>query len=509
MKGKEDYFLEDLLSDTERELKELEESGGLFDSENEQLDKNAARRIREQFRAADDEGVDFPVDGYMDLTVSEDEMEAFADFYPPSEGMKPLSPDDVAEILNQRNIVYGINWEEIQNAVFTCNTEHRSVEDVLIAEGKPPTREIPPHFEVEESLLREEEIPDAEARRIDYRKISPFVLVKEGDLLARMLPGQKGEPGSTVFEKSIPYGTDKTPQLQPGQNTMRDGDAIIAARDGRFELKGDEFFVNEVLQIKSDVDYSTGNINFPGDVILQGQIKDGFTIEAGGTIYCTQTMDASEVIGKKDLIVKQGIIGRKKGSIKVDGKIRAKFIENCYVEAGDTICLDVGIINSAVYTSNRLELEKKGIIIGGTIYAQNGITATQIGTETGPKTEIYCGIDYIVSNKLEWIRDNTIKLAFKLQQIEERLKTDPPQREQLLALREKIKTSIHSLNESAQSIIYKLDKNEDAEIVVRGKIFPGVYLEICHVSYIVGREMSRSRFKLNKEKGLIISEKLV
>ena len=445
----------------------------------------------------------------MELTVSEDEMEAFADFYPPSEGMKPLSPDEALEILNQRNIVYGINWEEIQNAVFTCNTEHRPVEHVLIAEGKPPTREIPPHYGIEESLLREVEKPDAEARRIDYRKISPFVLVKKGTLLARMLPGRKGEFGSTVFGKFIPYGTEKTPQLQPGQNTTREGETIIAARDGRFELQGDEFFVNEVLQITSDVDYSTGNVNFPGDVILQGQIKDGFTIEAGGTIYCAQTMDASEVIGKKDLIVKQGIIGRKKGSIKVDGKIRAKFIENCYVEAGDTISLDVGIINSAVYTSNRLELEKKGVIIGGTIYAQNGVTATQIGTETGPKTEIYCGIDYIVSNKLEWIRDNTVKLAFKLQQIEERLKTDTPQREQLLTLREKIKTSIHGLNESSHALIYKLDKNEEAEIVVRGKIFPGVYLEICHVSYVVGREMSRSRFKLNKEKGIIISEKLV
>jgi uncharacterized protein len=509
MKEREDYFLEDLLSDTERELKELEETGGLFDSEDEQLDENAARRIREQFRTAEDEGVDFPVDGYMELTVSEDEMEVFADFYPPSEGMKPLHPDDAAEILNQRSIVFGVNWEEIQNTIFTCNTERRSVERVLIAEGKPPIREIPAHFGIEESLLREEAKPAAEARRIDYREISPFVLVKKGDVLARMLPGRKGEFGSTVFGKSIPYGTEKTPQLRAGQNTKREGGAIIAARDGRFELQGDEFFVNEVLQIESDVDYSTGNVNFPGDVILQGQIKDGFTIEAGGTIYCSQTMDASEVIGKKDLIVKQGIIGRKKGSIKVEGKIRAKFIENCYVEAGDTIYLDVGIINSAVYTSNRLELEKKGIIIGGTVYAQNGVTATQIGTETGPKTEIYCGIDYIVSNKLEWIRDNTVKLAFKLQQIEERLKTDPPQREQLTALRDKIKKSIHGLNEASHTLIYKLDKNEDAEIVVRGKIFPGVYLEICHVSYVVGREMSRSRFKLNKEKGIIVSEKLL
>ena len=49
MRKKEDYFLEDLLSDTERELKELEESGGLFDSEDEQLDENAARKYGSSF----------------------------------------------------------------------------------------------------------------------------------------------------------------------------------------------------------------------------------------------------------------------------------------------------------------------------------------------------------------------------------------------------------------------------------------------------------------------------
>jgi len=77
-----------------------------------------------------------------------------------------------------------------------------------------------------------------------------------------------------------------------------------------------------------------------------------------------------------------------------------------------------------------------------------------------------------------------------------------------LAVRGKIKGAIHKLNEAIHSLIFQLDKNETAEVVVKGFIFPGAYIEICHLSYIVSRQMERVRFKLDKAKGKIIAESL-
>ena len=46
-------------------------------------------------------------------------------------------------------------------------------------------------------------------------------------------------------------------------------------------LTAEGFWVDEVLGVATDVDYHSGNIDFPGDVIIQGDVKDGFAVKAG------------------------------------------------------------------------------------------------------------------------------------------------------------------------------------------------------------------------------------
>ena len=111
------------------------------------------------------------------------------------------------------------------------------------------------------------------------------------------------------------------------------------------------------------------------------------------------------------------------------------------------------------------------------------VTAVQIGSALGPRTEIYCGIDYIVAQKLEWIRDKNIELVLKQKQIERKLKAASVGRDNLLEVA--------------------------AEVIVKGIIFPGAYIEICHLSYVVPRPMKKERFKLDDLKGKVIAEPLV
>jgi hypothetical protein len=509
MKSSKEYIWEDFLEDTEKTVEELEDIDELLSLPEESLDDEASQNIRNQFAAMEDEGLDFRLDGYMEISVSDDSMTAYGHFYPPSEGCNLLTYDGVIEILDSREITFGVELEEIQESLLLCNTERRPVTNVIVARGKPPENAVPAHYDIENHLKETRGNIDTDKQRVDFREISPFILVRKDDVLAKLVPKKDGNFGTNVFGVAVPYETEKIATMKPGKNTSQSGGTVTASCDGKFEIEGDTFCVSEVLQIENDVDYSTGHIEFPGDVVLKGEIKDGFRIHAGGSIYCSQTVDASEITSGKDLIIKKGIIGRKKGIVKIKGKLKAKFIENCYVEAGDTVYIETGIMNAAVYTTKKIELEKKGIIVGGIIYAQNGVTATQIGSSMGPRTEIHCGIDYIVSNKLEWIRDNNIKLAMRLKKIEEQLKDGKSSQEKLIPLREKIRQSIHKLNCAAANIIFKLDKNDEAEIVVRGKVYPGVYIEICHISYVVSREMTRVRFRLNKDKGIITADKLL
>lgn len=132
---------------------------------------------------------------------------------------------------------------------------------------------------------------------------------------------------------------------------------------------------------------------------------------------------------------------------------------------------------------------QKSIIAGGKIYAQNGVKAYHIGTKMGVKTEINCGIDYSVQQKIEWIKDKTVALAFKLRRIEDGIKRKTSDLKKLNATRDKIKNTIHKMNEAAKSLIFQLDKSESAEIIAKGTVYPDVYIEICPILYLVKWKM--------------------
>lgn len=504
-----DYSLEDIIAKSEVLLEDVGDIDGLVDPA---AGTNTAESISDEASGASiealKESLDLQFDGYAEVWLTEDEMSALADFHPPTGAMKPIEPGQIVELLSAKGISKGVDRDAIKEAVFRCNTERIRITDVVVARGTRPIDEVPEHLLIEEQLLKKRNGSEAGSGRIDFKEVSPFVLVKKGQELAQYIPKIAGSMGITVLGKAVPYRTRQITVIGPGDHTRAQGKSIVADCDGTFEHNERSFRVNEVLALDGDVDYKTGHINFPGDVIIRGEIKDGFKVHSGGSIFCAKTLDASGVISKKDLIVKQGIIGRNKGIIKVAGQVKTKFIENCYLEAKGSVYVENGILNSAIYTLKQVKLGRKGVIIGGKIYAQDGVTAVQVGSAMGPRTEIYCGIDYSVQQKLEWIRDKNIELAFKLKQVEGKLKTTSPGSEKLLQIRGKIKEAIHKLNEAANSLIFQLDKNEEAEVVVKGFIFPGAYIEICHLPYIVSRQMKKMRFKLDKVKGKIVAESI-
>lgn len=508
MKKPKDYAVEDLLNKSEKLVEGLGEVDWIDGVIPEKVEEKIIEDIQAEEMEALQQQLDLETEGYVEIKISEDEMIATADFVPPLDSWKPDELKYIKELLNSKGIIYGIDWDAIKKALFKCNTERVHVTDVIIARGKKPINEIPEHLIVEEKLIKEKPVLDSKALRIDYKELSPFVFVKKGEVLAKLVPKKEGVMGSSVYGKAIPYKIADIHQIKPGKNTHRQKDYVVAARSGRFRVQDDFFWVNEVLEVQKNVDYSTGHINFSGDVIIHGRIEDGFKVNCGGSLVCEKTLNASEVTCKKDLLITLGIIGRKKGTAKVGGIVSAKFLENCYLEAKGSIFIEVGIMNSVVYTLDLVQLGEKGIIVGGKIYAQNGITATQVGTATGARTEIYCGIDYLVQKKLEWIRDMNLELTFKLRQIEGRIAAGGQADKKLLEIQEKTKKAIHKLDAAAKSLIPKLDKNEDAKVIVKGSISPDSYINICNTPYIVHRKMAGVSFRLNRIEGAIVSEKI-
>lgn len=442
-------------------------------------------------------------DGYADIFISEDGMTAYADFFPPGGAGLPLTLEAFQTALQEKDIVWGVQWPFIRDALFQCNTGLKTVRDVAVAQGLQPEDYLPVRWEIKQELMEEKKMLDEKAIFLDFKSVSPFTMVKKGDLLAPILPEREGSFGYDIFGKALPYSKQALDCPVPGENVVESPQGYRASCDGRFIVDLDGFRVEQVLELKTGVSYETGNIDFPGDVIIGGEIARGFKIHANGSIFCRQVIDATELVAKGDIVTPMGIIGRPGSVVRAEGRIRAKFLENCYILARESVEINTSVMNSSIQTLDRLVLGDKGLLMGGKIQAQNGVDAYQIGSERGSKAEIICGMDFSALERIIWIRDQNMLMVKQLKMIEYQITQRPSHTAELKEAYNKIREEMRKLNELSKELLLQIDKNDGAEVNVRGTIFPGNYLEICHISFIVSKPMSRVRFFLDKKKGQI------
>ena len=112
---------------------------------------------------------------------------------------------------------------------------------------------------------------------VDFRQVNLLRTVEKDQLLAVKIPASKGTDGVNVFGEAID-STGKDKSLPAGKNTYisEDGLSLYAATNGRIIRQKELLHVENILTIEGDVDYSTGNINFNGDVAISGDVLGGF-----------------------------------------------------------------------------------------------------------------------------------------------------------------------------------------------------------------------------------------
>jgi uncharacterized protein (DUF342 family) len=501
----EDRRLESLLAEAAGLLAEM---GGTQPAAAAGLPKG--KELRDAELAQLDAMHDLSGDGRVEVAIAADGMSARAHFDPPTGERSAVDEDAVLALLRERGVTTGIDRRAIREAVAKCAVDRVMVRDAVIARGTKAVDEVPPGLAIVGELLKKP-VPAADAAAdamsVDFRAMSAFVTVKAGDVLAQATQGRPGVMGATVRGTAVPYG--HVPDVSPraGRNTRREADAVVATCDGLLKTDKESFWVDEVLDVPGDVDYSVGNIDFPGDVVIHGVIRDGFRVRAGRSLYCSKSIDASEVTTGGDLVTAQGIIGRRQALIRSGGGISARFIENCVVEAAGAIRVQTGIMNSTLHTLGSVEMGDRGVIVGSIVEARDGVAAAQIGSSRSPRAEIRCGTDYTVDRKLTALRDRTIALAGRLRQLEERRRREPAAAASLGALAARIRATIRQMNEAAHELVPSLDKNENARVSVRGSVHPGTVIEICRVSLVVPKPVTFVTFRLDRREGRIVMDR--
>ena len=455
------------------------------------------------------DGVD---NGKIALTFLDNKLEVRGDFFPPQYNGYPISPQYITALLDEHNIRYGVQLEEINKAYEECVTENKIVRDVLVARGEPPFNEVPEYLQLNPMLEQENLVFVKETDSVDHRQRSPFIIVKKNMALAKLKRHKPGRDGIDVHGEVIGYRV-MHPQsmLSGGENTRMEDRYLFSNINGQLVINKKIISVRASLIISGSVGYGTGNIIFPGDVEIHGTVSDGFKIYSGGSVTIKQTFDVTDAVTRGDLTVAGGIIGRGRALVKVGGNLKTRFIDNCRVACRKTISVDLEIVNSKVFSLESVIMGDRGRIVGGEIYALKGIRAGALGRKTGKAARIHCGVDFTLEQEKEKNTGILRMLASRLSSLRELMEdpeADDEKKAKMEALHKKLQDEQHKAQTRISEILGEMNAFEAAVVEVKGEIVPGTLIEICQTALFVTEPLRRVRIRLDRDNNKLVTEKL-
>jgi uncharacterized protein len=317
---------------------------------------------------------------------------------------RPLAMEEVYDKIHAAGILHGIDREAVQRAY------DRPGIQVVCAKGDPPVDGTNAVIEYTFDLTKKGqpvELPDG---RVDFKDLNLYTVVAEKDVLAEKTPPTPGTTGTDVLGQPVFAKAGKDILMPAGKNVYIDDNKLVAGIAGQMQIVNNKVHVSPVIEIKGDVDLSTGNIEFVGNVVIRGSVQAGFTVKADGNIEIYGSVSGGTVDGK-NVLIRMGIQGMQRGYVKAKETVATKFIENANVSAdGDIIVTDT-ILHSKVHAGKKVLVEgKRGFIAGGHVMATEEIRAKIVGTHLAVATDLEVGVNPDIRDEYQRIRKE-LKLA--------------------------------------------------------------------------------------------------
>jgi len=432
---------------------------------------------------------------------------------------------EVRQILDIEGIRHGILWDRIDAAVKKFARDKETIHELLIARGTPPRPAIPslliyhpkiraldprfaPDDEIKPPDLGEtsssKEVSRGEQGNIDFRKRSSVLIVKRNMVLAVRRPAREGSFGTTVRGDMVPFETKQVKVLEPGSNVEERENHLVSTLDGRFVWNEKSFGVSANLEISGDVGYKTGNIRFPGNVIVKGRIQDRFSVWAGGGLQVIATLDCWDVFSGGPLEVAEGIIGRGQAQLRTKNTIQAKFIENCNVDTLGAITVVSGIMNSQIFSNARLQTGDRGRIVGGLYVVRDQIDTFNLGNTVGLSTEVILGVDFVTRRKIEHFRAvHQTVITEKMTLARDGAQSSD---KKIIARIQELSEKEAQANEQIGELLPNLVVNTEAMLLVRGTLYTGVSIQIGDNQFLVPKNLNRVIIRFDSKKGAVVFE---
>jgi hypothetical protein len=441
-----------------------------------------------------------------DLFVADDKMRCTVRFFPASDNGMELKKEELIKDLNFKKICFGIN-DDIINSFFK---DRKYCTDYVIAEGETPVEGKDGSLEYLFNTNPNTKPRLKEDGTVDFFNLELISACEEGGVVARLTPAVHGKPGKDIYGKEVPPRDVFEPRFNYGINlkVSEDGLELISGVSGNVSLVDDKVFVSNIYNV-NDVDTSTGNIEYNGDVHVAGSIKAGFTVKASGNVDVKGVVEGALVEAGGDIIIARGMNGMGRGKLIAGKNVVAKFIENSTVEAGGYVHSEAILHSKVISKADVIVTGKKGFITGGSVHALGDVEAKTIGSEMGVDTDIQVGADPTVKLKAaameQEIKEHNKKLAqikpvlaTLMMRVKKGDKLTPDQQRNLRQLSDDFKglnETINRLMDEYEEFLSKIEITDSESVIkVSGCAYPGTRITISGVYTQLKAPAQRSRF---------------
>lgn len=438
-----------------------------------------------------------PTDEKMMFQVSEDRLRVVARFYPASKGGSLLDTASIIRLLKQRQIISGID----ENTIRSFLHKRQYCKSYQIAKGTPCRHGedawIEYHFDVE----RKAKPALLEDGSVDFHQLDAINHVSKDDLLATLHLEDAGDSGEDVYGSSLAPRKVKKETLKYGKNIRESEDRtqIFSEIDGHVRLEGDKIFVSDTFEVLGDVDSSTGDIEYEGNVDVKGNVRTGFTIRATGDVNVKGVVEGASIYAGGKVVIQRGIQGMSKGYVECEDNLCAKFIENSVVKTKGSIITEAIMHSEAFAQGDVMVSGKKGLVTGGRVCSRSMIDLKTGGSDMGTVTKLEVGADpetvekcHMLAKRLPELQRDIDTNQKVVDMYSKRLangdKLKPEKLQNLKQAQIAVTEATNEFKESQEELEVlqeQISANSNGLIRVQSVLYPGVEVIIADVQYHV------------------------
>ncbi len=281
---------------------------------------------------------------------------------------------------------------------------------------------------------------------------------------------------------------------------------LLAAVNGYVFYYEDKISVKKLLNVRSNVDFRTGNIVFVGDVMVHEDVRAGFQVQANN-ILINGMVEGGEIRARKDIKVVGGARGgNNRCLLSAGSSLKINFAENAELRSRKKLYIDRFCLQCKVYSLE--ECIVSGMVLGGSIQSLKHVLVKDVvGNNSGVSTKIFLGYDPFLLRDLERCEARLEKLNERITHYTNIVGHLPPE------TNEKTKELFQENKRRERLISYRnalwdllqLDEAQAkaCRFVVLGTVYPGVEVTIGPAFYIVKEELHNILFKLQNEEIVI------